>query len=356
MGLDEISYWYPRVGAVGDQLYGLPGAKQLDNSQDTLDPTALQVGDSSIYSATPTLAEIIYNAATNPLAMGVNQAIAYLRRRTIIVNALIGGVALPIPAYLTETKMLATHLSAIETAINNLRLREGFTTTYVFSAVTAATIRSGKAMAEIRKALRIFGIVRSQNVNDNLSGTKFQNYLRLDTAYPATPFSEAYATMSIGTVFGKRYVNAVNHKPERERLLLSYPVHSFTTALVSAVLKISPFNFQETLEAVTGALYTSNTDDSAYPAPVGDYAGVAYNTNNLEGTFTNTVVDPLSISIVNAHVTARAGNHLSVILASKAEVDGTGTGGAGAVELRSFFANGVNIDGTNKMLILDFGA
>jgi len=317
MGFDLIT-WAPRIGSSGDDAYNVPGSTNIDLSVDTDNPTINVPGIFS-FSSPPTIPEI--NAATL-----WNQAIGALNRRIQIFNSLF-GTTLTTLSYLTA-RVTAANVTAIQSKINAMRAQEGFAA-FSFTTATAGNghLRFGYFLAEIRKSLRISGVATFSADGTVVGGHRaagmkpFKEYARTDTSYPGTPSTEALNTCDL-TGSNSRFAGKIATNV-RGRMLLNCPIPDYATAISSATFT---FNIQNhvTGDGTTPGVYTSNTDDST-PTLGSGYNGSAYNTNNLEGTTTNTNGSK-TVTLTNGHVTALAGARLCFIMVSTEELAGTGSG------------------------------
>ena len=338
MGNDLVT-WAPRRGDSGDDLYDVP------------DDTPVGAGDASGFSATPTIDQI--NASS-----GLNQVIGLANRRVKIFNARF-GVTMPTEGYASaETSRSAAKWAAVCSRINAIRVAEGFGDYTFLTAEAAAGLNIRRQhILDMRKALRIAGIL-SYNYNANYSGTPLclykDEYRRQDSPYP-TGANEGYVVTT--GYYGKETLAGVTR---RYRLLVSYPIHEWVIAgaLAAAFWRIRLAAVYTTLESVEPAVYSSNTDDSAYPAPVGDFDGVAYNLTGtrgqLEGLFTTTTGVDQDVAINTGRVESKAGARFSIIVGTEKELTGTGIGGGSGT--RAEFVTATNGDGSNRALKLDFGS
>ena len=155
MPYDEIP-WYPAVGGGGQNNYRIPGSRCLDGSTAPGIKVPAREGDVSLYSSTPTAAQLIHDPITNPNVGGMNQAIGLLVRRMKSYSSAF-GTSFTIPPYWTRTSGI-TQLTAIRTAINQLRFVEGLTQYNFVAPMTSKKSRFGAVLEELRQSLGISGI------------------------------------------------------------------------------------------------------------------------------------------------------------------------------------------------------
>jgi len=238
----DLVTWSDRVGASGDNKYNMLGATKLDGSVDTGNPTRIYAGTST-FSSPPTIAEI--NAAG-----GINQVIALFNRRVSQLNTLRNGSIVSAFSYqASDTRVTTAALSALFTAINNLRVGEGFATYASFPSLSANTVMKGSALAHARKALAISGV---QTIELSTLGTSPAS--RWTRQVDGTPYGTVSATnistlVSIATNYGGRGVYQAGPNEAyfsggtgyvRTRIVCPLPIYGFvdSSQIVSASLQL----------------------------------------------------------------------------------------------------------------------
>jgi len=309
MPYDQIVF-SPRAGAVGDLVYGIPGATLIDGSIDAGAPTRIDAGSAAGFSATPTLPELTASSH-------LNQVIGLYNHRVLKMNSLY-GMALATQAYLaSDAQFTAAVCITFQGKINTLRAAEGFTT-YVFPNDFGSVwnVRRGKTLSHLRKALAI-----PDSYYVPVSGSI---YIRRDTPY-LTPFSEQFLSTSPPSnqaefiTAGKWVAAQLN----RFRTLIAVAARDYGRAIASVQMEVRLFTHSGG-EAYNLTVYRSNSADipvSITPA----YAGDAYNTNNVEGTLDETNVSTTQTLNLNlAAYQAMLDSWPSYIFGSNVEVAGAG--------------------------------
>lgn len=333
MGYDLVT-WSPRIGSGGDDAYDIPGSTKLDG---TLDAAArLNCGaGSSAFSATPTIGEV--NSSSH-----FNQVVGLLNRRIVKCNSQFGS-AFSTLAYFPRRKIVSGDLIAIQTAINQVRVYEGFAA-YTFITAGELTSRAtikGRHLAELRKALRIAGtLVRP--VGDYNGG-----YRRWDNPYGTQLGEDELNIVFNDNTIGKLYDIGPPNRLYRYRCLFSYTIPEFASALSSAKLTLKFLNVFNT-PAPTVQVWSSNSDDSAGYGVTAPYG--AYNLDNFESNLAGPTAGVFyDFSLSTVRVLAKASLHLSLIVTTEEESTGGGSATGGGLADISF--------GLNRFyLTLDFGA
>ena len=313
MGFDLVT-WAPRVGSTGDDVYNVPGGTKLDGSVDTGGPCTVQAGDSSGFSATPTVAQL--NASS-----GINQVIGLYNRRALMFNAAFGTSLATIAYIVSGTMPKATDFTNILTKINTLRggsagTNEGWTggnLAWPISTPTAGQPIMGHHLAFLRKALAISGTMVCNN-----GGAKMWQYTRNDSPY-GTGTSESQtsnAGFNVGQITGPPIT--------RSRTICNFRVPDFVSAgLTSATLGIQFTSPSAGSPAWNYNVYSANSDVSA-PSLTPAYGGTYYTANSaLEGSFNATLGTAQNLSITAAHVQSRANGYMGFLCVSSREFAGT---------------------------------
>jgi hypothetical protein len=342
MGFDLVT-WAPAIGGSGDDLYNVPGAVTLGGSQDTGNPTLIEAGDASGFSSPPTIAEI--NASS-----GLNQVIGLLNRRIALYNAAYGTSYMSALSYLTQTKISATALAAINTKIGVLRAAEGFSVYTFPTDIASAKIIKGVHLANMRKALKISGV---QIINYNHAYWYTEGW----TTYPTTP---AWEQVNSGqTPYEGKLLRSAYYCL---RSMLYFPIPSWasvggTPQFSSQVVRIY-CKRDSTDEPFTFGLYSSN-GNTLPPVITPAYAGSFYETDNLEASMEDTALPQtvqtnIDFAIDATRVANKSGNNIILILATLQEVARTGYPNKDGYA-DAYIPNYTNYVPTNG-LVLDWGA
>lgn len=350
----EIMTWRPNFfspivisGASGNDIYNIPGGTKLDNSIDTNGPTRIDVGLSNIYSTPPTFAEVCN------VGSGINQIIAYINFRGGWVNSIrtfMGFVTNFTPlTYLTQnTRIRASHITTIQAAITDLQSKEGFTPSNTFTVLNSGDKILGKHIAELRYALRLYGVLNCI-YSDNVFTSGIPHFLqRKDTPYN-TLISEGIASANgLSGFFGsnligklKEFVVAGNPEIWRSRRLSSFAIPSFMSQLFPALSFTASYNIQidskvggsffagSSMETPVFELWSSDTNDFI-PSFGSTYSSYAYNLNHLEGSYSGSPAT-ISISVPASRVYVRNNSFMSFIVGTSSELSNGGNGGSAAI-------------------------
>jgi hypothetical protein len=322
MGYDLVT-WAPAIGGGGADKYDPPASSTIN------------YGDTSGFSATPTIAQL--NATS-----GINQVIGLYNRRALNCNALTGS-ALATQAYLGGNRVRASDLTTLRTRINTMRAAEGFAA-YSFVAPLAAngTI-TGAVIAELRASLRIAG---TMTVVRGAANKGYYSRFHSAGGYPGGSSSINISNVDATDNIGKTYSPPTSGTILRERRLFSVPIPDYVTSLTSASFDVTFGSVNTSLEAVDILLYTSNTDDHLY-----DDTAHGTNIDNFIDSILAPTATAYSITVPDAEFTAAAGRYLSFILISAHDSTSDGAGGSGGSALGS--SANVSVDET---VIINFGS
>jgi hypothetical protein len=319
MPVDEI-IWNPRTMDGGpDELYD-PGE------------VIIEKGDTSIYSATPTIAEL--NA---PNSKGFAQVWGYVKRRSITMAGL--SPSFPIGA---NSRITANAMAIFQTDINTTRALEGFSSfTFDNSDMNQYLFIRRRHMIELRRALTLSGtcsLVRAPITSGAFifvpgGASSLPIYRRFDdplgTPTGATP--EAFEKMDTGfpTDDIARKSIALAGSCIRKRAILRYRVPTFINLASSAAFTMSIAVSNGSGDVFTANIYTSNSysgvlgnSPSLTPAFNGDF----YRTDNLIASFPAPSAFAVQTQpVVLASLTPFAGSSVQIIIAHSLEVINGGT-------------------------------
>lgn len=341
MGFDVIN-WAPVIGS-GDQ-YNIPGSTKLGGVVDSGTPTVILAGDASGFSATPTVAQI--NASSH-----WNQVVGAINRRILTYNQAFGVLPTAALPYFSQNQIIkAADWLNMKNAIIAIRQTEGlpaYTWSPIPSAPTAGSKILGGQLADLRRALRISGVMKFIFTNSIIVGNgipspnsavQAQVYQRadkpfgtIDTAFisPA-PESISNVNSAAATVLPLCGKIISGSDLQRLRVLLDIPVPDY---FAGQAANLSSFSLTSQVQVKNGTFslgwYTSNSDDYngivTGPPWLGNCR--AYHTTNLWASILSGSITPGSPFTLSAPTIAfcvLAGHHLSSILAT---ADDVATGG-----------------------------
>jgi hypothetical protein len=352
MGYDIIT-WNPRISAIGDDAYNIPGATKLDDTQDAGGPTRIEAGE-TLFSTVPIISEL--NASS-----GINQIIGLINRRIQGFKNAFPGLLYPfgfnvLPYLVPNSRITAASIAGIAPAINAIRQAEGFAN-FVFDANPGVgSLVKGKIFSQFRKALRISGVstrgVQGTNAASGIDCTKYNqfNYLRVDNPYGTFVSDLIQQISAIGIDAGKHFNTASTFR--RLRLLYTIivpPDWTMNAADVHLLQNFSPATLATTLEAFDLNLYSANL--SEYPRTIGGSDDM----DNLEAQILAPAVSTqYSLAIDPTRFASKAGNWFSMIFTTAHEAAGTGvsTFSGDKASGYDFF----NVNQANNSFIVDFGA
>jgi hypothetical protein len=327
MGYDLVT-WSPRAGSSGDDQHNPP------------EDTPVDAGDASGYSTIPAIAEI--NAGS-----GLNQVVALLNRRIKIHNATYGTATAALSYLAQGARPLASSINAINTAIDAQRVREGFAAYGAFDS--SGNFAAGKTiltchLADLRKALRIAGVMTLNNTSPQTSLTVYERY---DQPY-GTMLDESLAPTY---PYGPGKMAPAHHVGNeyslyRWRKIQNYPLHWFVQSIESAWFTFDMIGESHTLESFNVVVCLSAGSD--YPTGLAS----AYNTDHVLAVIDKAVTGYQPVSITPSWIEGVVpGGHCSFIFGTDTEISDSGAGGQpyGAAKLATYDMNPVHLE-------LDFGA
>lgn len=266
--------------------------------------TEITCGDVS-YSSPPTMAEINAGGTKS----GLNQIIAVILRRANLMGIFVGV------DYATagsdEVENTPNHVYSINTVqfwINKIRTDVGIAA-YSFTTITSGfTVITAALFTELQQALTFTSVIAS---------TVIQKTYRRDSAtLNSIPTAENILSVALHDGGGKMYVPSGGMYIIRDRRLVSVSIPAITIAPLSAIMTLQVNQTDNRLEGFAPVVYSSNTDDSAYSS-----VSVAYNADNLEGTFSpGTTISSVNVSTSN--ILAMAGGYISYLLGEDVEMQG----------------------------------
>ena len=189
MGFDQ-AIWVPAItpGGTGannstadSNAWDVPGSTKLNGSVDAGSPWRVGAGSSS-FSPTPLISEI-------NLSSDFNQVNGLINRRIKRYNTLFGTTVATVPYFSSSNRVKAADLISMQTAINNIRTAEGLPA-FIFTIVPTAALKIlGSHLAELRKALRISGVLSRTVAQQSVRSGRYEI---LDSpSYPAGPHFES---------------------------------------------------------------------------------------------------------------------------------------------------------------------
>lgn len=332
MGFDLVN-WSPIIPA--DPNYSIQGATKIGGVVDTANErVAVNVKTPPSFTASDSWSTIknVLN-----LSVGYNQAIGLLNARILKYNLQYNSSVLLPLSYLQPGQFAKNfHVGLITSAITTLRNLEGLPP-YSWSTIPSGPVNGSKQygayLSDIRRALRISGVLTLYMDQQSSPGAANGQYKAIDFAYNSSSrpaFNQiAYNTVS-GATLGKNA--APSPEMDRYRLAQQFVIPGWLTGgIQSAKLNLNILSKTTTLESgFKFVIYSSNTDDHLFPS------GFLYNTNNLENSALGSVAGtgPQDYSINPNSIYNMAGKYLCLILGSDMEIAGigvaTGSPGSGA--------------------------
>jgi hypothetical protein len=333
MGFDLVT-WVPAIGGGGDNNYNVPGATKLDGTIDTGNQCTIQAGDSSGFSATPTIPQL--NASS-----GFNQIAGAYNRRALTFNSAFGTSLASVAYVVAGAFPLASDFINLLSKINILRnnnsaagfQNEGWvgTLAWPISTPTAGQPIKGHHLAFLRKALAISGTIKI-----NLAG---KQYTRTDNPY-GTHTSEAITTAS--PTAGQVLVGSVT---SRYRSLLSAKIPEWLTSGLASQQITDTFNGLTGTDVMgTFDVYACNSDRAA-PSLTPAYNGDFYNSaDHFEASFSTSSAALQTMNVTASYIYAAAGRHMSYLYVGSREYGNTA----------STANDNVDSDGSNPVFLLTF--
>jgi hypothetical protein len=314
----DLVTWAPRVGSSGDDKYNVPGATKLNGFVDSGLPSRIEAGDSSGFSATPSIAEINNSS-------GLNQVIGLLNRRALRHNALF-GTTIPTVAYQAiDERITAAKVAAVNAGISGVITTEGILPTGAsLSNPSVGTMMRGTTLANMRKALAISGTLRPHYFQDTVNDViDWNQYRRIDNPY-GSPTSE-----TIGNVFpfqGRAHWEKSGSDYFRRRMITSYRIPEWLTALVSCVYQVNFVASSGSATPITLEMYRMNVGVSGAAMSNSSF----YATDNFVHSLATAVPFAQDITtdvtIANGVLTGAAGGYLSFLFGF--DIDFLDTGSA----------------------------
>lgn len=340
MGYDLVT-WAPAIGGSGDDLYNIPGAKKLDATTDTGAQTPILAGDSSGFSATPTIAQL--NASSH-----FNQVVGLYNRRKGIYNTAF-GTSLATASYVSAgAKVLASDYTGLLSKINTLRSQEGFTggaLAWPNTTPTAGARVSGDHLAYLRKALAISGSIKFI-IDTSVGFLSFANvqwangigggggnlaqYSRLDNPYNthSAEVDDATYTGSFNNIYAGKICPS-SSAMDRFRILIPCAIPEVGSATVSsATLTLNVGAITTTLESFSLGVYGQTAGSGYQPSLTPGYAGTAYDLNKqAQSGFAISTTGVKSVTMGSPWSTSfYAGGYMVLILGQAHELANDGSG------------------------------